>query len=271
MLMYGIEDRLIDVHLIRPPAQQLREAIDPDSLGALADDIAARGLLQRVGVRGPMGDGTFEIVWGHRRWLAVKSLGHREIATRVFPPEFDPLLASVSENLQREQLSPLEEARLVTRLLDSGMSGAETARQLRRTLEWVRGRAHLAGAPEDIQRAVHEGVIPLGVGYALMAIDHEGYRQELIEQARRLGATIAVAQVWVAEYARDRVQLIRSHEGVSEIIRRAQAIQATTTCLACLNTVAWSEVETLRLCPTCYRMVEAVLFAGEAESPPATP
>lgn len=259
-------DQSVPCTAIRPPLHQLRETIDPDALGTLADDIAARGLLQRIGVRGPMPDGTLEIVWGHRRWLAVQLLGWLTIDACVFPADFDPLMAAVAENLQREQLTPLEEARLVARLLGAGLTVDQAARQLRRTAAWVTGRATLAGAPEDIQRAVHERAIPLGVAYALIAIDHDGYRADLIEQARRLGATVAVAQVWVAEYARDRVQLIKTHDGVSEIIRRAQAIQATTECGACRRPVAWAAIETLRLCPPCWAGIQEAMLAAPVET-----
>jgi ParB family chromosome partitioning protein len=264
-------DAAVPVALIRPSPHQARKAFDPDALGTLADDIGGQGLLQRVGVRGPMGDGTYELCWGERRWRAVQLLRWTDIPAQVYPPDFDPLLAAASENLQREQLTPLEEARLVEGLLASGLSIGQTARRCRRGVEWVEGRVKLAGAPQDIQDAVHTRAIPLGVAYALMGIDHEGYRKDLIEQARRLGATVPVAQVWLAEYARDRVQLIRSHEGVAEIIRRAQAVQAMTECSACRLPVPWLEIERLLLCPPCYKGIQEAIVAGEGDAPTANP
>jgi ParB/RepB/Spo0J family partition protein len=257
--------------LIQPGPQQARLSFDPEALGTLADDIAGQGLLQRIGVRGPLEDGTYKLVWGERRCMAVKLLGWTAIDARVFPADFDPLLAAASENLQREQLTPLEEARLVAGLLSTGLSLGQVARRCRRGVEWVEGRVKLAGAPEDIQQAVHARVIPLGVAYALMGIDHEGYRRELIEQARRLGATVPVAQVWLAEYARDREQLIRSHEGVSQIIARAQAVQAMTDCSACRRPVPWIQIERLLLCPVCYAGIQEAVVAGEGDAPTATP
>lgn len=259
------------VNQIRPSPHQARKSFDPDTLGTLAEDIAGQGLLQRIGVRGPMDDGDFELVWGQRRWLAVKSLGWLTIAAKVYPADFDPLLAAASENLQREQLTPVEEAHLVAGLRRTGLTLSQTARRLHRTVEWVEGREKLAGAPPDIQEAVHRRAIPLGVAYALMGIDHEGYRKDLIDQARRLGATVPVAQVWLAEYARDREQLIRSHDGVAAIIARAAAIQAVTECTACRRPVQWIQVERLLLCPACYAGIQEAMIAGSVETGPAAP
>jgi ParB/RepB/Spo0J family partition protein len=228
--------------------------------------MGAEGLHQPIGVRGPMPDGRYEIMWGHRRWLAAQALGWPEIRARVHPAETDPLLARASENLQREQLTPLEEAHLCGELTAAGLSPHQVARRLRRSLAWVESRLQVLAAPADIQAAIHAREIPLGVAYALAAIDHDGYRRELIAQAVRLGATIPVAQVWVAEFARDRDQLISSHEGVEEIIRRARDVQALTDCMGCQGRVPWVEIEQLRLCPTCYK---TILAAVAEESGPA--
>ncbi len=261
----------VEVAKVRPPQHRLRDSIADEALGALADSMAAEGLHQPIGVRGPMADGLHEIMWGHRRWLAARDLGWPTIGAMVHPPDTDPFLASVSENLQRENLTPLEEARIVGTLRERGASLHTTARLLRRSIEWVEARLLILEAPPDIQAAIHARQIPLGVAYALLGIDHPGYRQDLIDQATRYGATVAVAQVWVAEYARDREMLIRHTDGVAELIRRAQAVAAMTDCRGCGSRVEWRLVERLELCPACFAAVGAALDLEAAAPPPGTP
>lgn len=254
---------------VRPPVHDLRADLEPEALGQLADSMATEGLKQPIGVRTLPGGDEYETMWGNRRRLAARSLGWELIGAMVYPADADPFLAGVHENLIRVDLSPLDEARLCGELAAHGRTPAQSARLLRRSVEWVKTRLGILAAPPDIQAAIHEGTIPLGVAYALAAIDHAGYRAELIEQAARLGATVPVAQVWLAEWARDRAQLIRSHDAVKEIIRRAQEVQELTDCQGCQRRVPWKRVYTLRLCDDCHGAVEAVIAAEPG--PPAPP
>lgn len=259
------------VEKLRRPAHRLRESLDPDRLAELADSMATEGLKQPIGVRGPLDGDEYEVIWGDRRAQAAASLGWDTIPAMIHPADADPFLAAVHENLIREDLTPLEEAHICATLAERELTEYQIARLLRRSPEWVRGRLTILRAPEDVQLAIHEKKIPLGVAYALAAIDHAGYRADLIEQAIRLGVTVAVAQVWVAEYARDRDLLIRSHEGVAEIIRRAHERQAVTDCQACRAETAWVSIRTLRLCPRCHDTIEDELAQAAAAPPPADP
>lgn len=253
---------------IRPPADQLRESFDQEALEQLADSMATEGLHQAIGLRGPFDGDEWEIIYGHRRFLAAGMLGWQEIKASLYPADFDPLLASVHENLMRADLSPVEEARICGRLRERGYSTPSIGRLLRRSQAWVAVRLGLLDAPADVQAAVHDRRVPIGVAWALAAIDHEGYRGELLHEAERTGATVAVANVWAAEYAANRDRYVANQEFITDLIRRSQETANFTDCESCAGRVPWAEIYTLKLCRRCRADVDAALRVP-APSPPA--
>ena len=263
----GYVSILLDV--LDEPDHPIRDTIDEDALHALADDMGANGLHQPIGVRGPSDRGRWEIIWGHRRLLAARLLGWREIAAKLHPLATDPDQARAAENLIREQLNPVEEARLCITLLKQLGSVSAVIRATRRSNTWVTARLALYEMPDDVQHAVGAKLIPVAVASALASIDHEGYRQSLIDEAARTGATEKLAAIWVAEYAKDRDRLINNLEAIPELIRRAKEAATYTDCQGCLSRVSWKVVETLRLCPACMSSIEEHTAGGGAAGSPA--
>lgn len=247
----GYSDIALD--LIEEPAHQLRERIDPERLGALADSIATEGLHQPIGVRGPLGNGRYEIVWGHRRYLAVRSLGWRAVPARVFPPDYDPLLAAVSENLNREALNPVEEALAVKQFVERGTSRAEIARLFRRSLTWVDQRVALLDMPADVQEAIREHGLPLTVANALADIDHEQYRRQLLYEAVAHGATASSALVWRQHYLADRDRIVRNDLAIEQIITEREKYVVRYPCDWCKQEEPYTNTRTMRLCADCMR------------------
>ncbi len=242
---------------IDEPTHQLRETIDPERLGELADSMATEGLHQAIGLRGPNAADRFEIVWGHRRFLAARSLNWADIPARVFPASFDPLLAAISENLQREQLNPLEEARAVKRMHEQGRPLVEIQRLFRRSAPWIRSRLDLLETPLDIQEAVSAKTLPLAVASALARIDHEDYRRSLIDEAQRTGASAAVVELWVAHYQADRARIITNRETVQEIIGRREAWTIHVPCDCCKVQADYRTTRSYRFCATCSDALDA--------------
>lgn len=233
------------------PAHQLRERIAPEALGSLADSIASQGLHQPIGLRGPDALGRWEIVYGHRRYLACKLLGHATIAARKFPPDFDPLLAAVSENLHREQLNPMEEAFAVKLFLERGHSRAETARLFRRKPAWVEQRIALLDIAADLQDAIREHGLPLAVADELADIDHEPYRKQLVHEALAHGASAATAAVWRQHYLADRDRIIRNDITIQAFISEREAYVIRYPCDWCDEEVKYTDTRTIRLCLGC--------------------
>lgn len=251
---------------IREPAHQLRTTMDQGALGELADSMSAEGLHQPVGVRGPDPSGEYEIVWGHRRLLAARLLQWPKIAARVFPNDFDPLLAAVSENLQRSDLNPMEEAHALQRFIDRGASLAALSRLFRRTPSWCSQRLALLGLPQDLQAAVAEKRLPLAVVAILSEIDHEPYRRDLTREAERNGATAAMAEVWRAHYLSDRERIVRNDLTVQEIVDARATFVITVPCDWCEELTAFEHTRGLRLCQDCHHQLIVAKHSATASA-----
>jgi len=260
----------VPLHLIREPDHRLRESIEPGPLGELADSMAAEGLHQPVGVRGPFADGTYEICYGHRRLLAAQLLKWPTITARIFPWTFDPLLAAVSENLQRENLTPVEEAHAIERFVQRGEPDAAIARMFRRSPVWVRVRRDLLAMPNDVQDAVQAGTLKLGVAAALADIDHEAYRRSLIAEAARTGATAATAELWRQHFLADRDRIIGNNLMVEEIMGRRETWKIVVPCDLCRKDHEYQDTRSMRLCLGCLAALQAARAEVAAEAASAS-
>ncbi len=256
--------RALPLAQILEPSHRLRESIDASKLGELADDIAANGLHQAIGVRGPLDEDTYEIVYGHRRYLAHKLLNRATIEARVYPRELDPLLASVAENEQREQLTPYEQALVVRRFRERGEPNAAIARFLRRSDMWVRDRLELLSWPAELQEAVHQGTLNLSVARALAEIDHADYRASLIEEATRTGATARIVEVWRAHYVADRDRIVGNHLAVAEIAQRREQWKIMVPCDLCHEDQDYQRTRALRVCEECLAELDRLIAQAVA-------
>jgi len=255
---------------IREPTEQHRERIDPERLGALADSMASEGLHQPIGLRGPTADGAYEIVWGHRRFLAARTLRWPAIFARIFPESFDPLLARASENLQREQLNPVEEAHIVRLYLDRGAPRAEVARLCRRSLSWVDQRTALLELPADVLDAIRDHGLTLSVARLLADVDHESYRRQLIYDAVAHGATEASAAVWRQHYLADRDRIKSNAVAIETIIQERGKYQLLYPCDWDGTPVPYEATRTWRVCLDCDKqLLEAKAEALDPHQQPA--
>jgi ParB family chromosome partitioning protein len=236
---------------IRPPGHQLRASIDPQALGELADSMATEGLHQPIGCRGPDAAGDYEIVWGHRRLLAAGLLLWADIPARVFPASYDPLLAAVSENLQRADLNPLEEATACLRFVERGVAVPAIARLFRRSDVWVRDRLALLELPDDLRAVVAERTLPLAVVRVLADVDHDGYRQELLREAVRSGISATTAEVWRAHFFAERERLVKNLATVEEIASARASFVISYPCEWCDAMTAFEHTTSWRLCGSC--------------------
>jgi ParB/RepB/Spo0J family partition protein len=250
--------------VIDEPTHQLRESINEEALGELADSMAAEGLHQPIGLRGPSAAGRYEIVWGHRRFLAARLLRWVSISAKTFTLDADPLLAAVSENLQRADLSPLEEGHAIQRFIERGDSLAGIARLFRRSSSWVQSRLDLLNLPEDLQSAIRQRSIPLSVADVLRRIDNEPYRAQLVEEAARSGATAAVAAVWAAHYEADKPRIVNNLLTAKEIASRRDAWKIVYGCDACGKDTDYTDTTSWRLCASCSQDMQDAIEAARA-------
>jgi ParB family transcriptional regulator, chromosome partitioning protein len=170
--------RELPVGMIRPNPFQPRRELDETGLVELAASIEASGLLQPVVVRpeggggGGGGGGGYELIAGERRWRAVQRLGWARVPAVVRDVDDQSLLTlALIENLQRDDLSPIDEARGYRRLMDEfELPQGEVARLVGRNRSTIANSLRLLTLPVDVQALVGSGVLSEGHGRALLAL-----------------------------------------------------------------------------------------------------
>ena len=167
-------DRLreIDVDRIIPNAEQPRKSFDSNALVELAASIRTHGVVQPIVVRS-LQDGVFQIVAGERRWRAAQQAGLTRIPALVREAhEHQALELALVENVQREGLNPIDEARAYQRLLSEfGLTQDEVAERIGRSRTAVANMLRLLKLPEDAQKWLCEGKISVGHAKVLLSLE----------------------------------------------------------------------------------------------------
>ena len=178
--------RTIPVDRITPNPEQPRVMFDEDSLQELAASIREHGVLQPILVR-PLGGHRFQLIAGERRWRASKMAGHETIPALVEEIDDDTALEiSIIENLQREDLSPLDEASMYDRMVrDHGYSVRKLAQKLGKDKGYLENRLRLADAPEEIRELVSLRKDTLSHAYELLKVEDPKKRKRLAAQVAR--------------------------------------------------------------------------------------
>ena len=178
--------RQIAVDRVTINAKQPRLALPPLAIDELAASIREHGVLQPIIVR-PTEPGSYEIVAGERRWRAVLSLGLPMIPAIVEAMSDEIALeVAIIENLQREDLSPLDEAAIFARMTSElGYSIRKLAERIGKDKGYVENRLRLMHAPADIRALVAERSDTISHAYELMKITDQARRSELAAQVMR--------------------------------------------------------------------------------------
>lgn len=157
---------------IRPGKFQPRARMDPESLSELAESIKSRGVVQPLLVR-PVNPGQYEIIAGERRWRAAKMAGLSEVPGLVREvPDEAALAIALIENIQREDLNPLEEASGLARLInDFGMTHEDAAQAIGRSRSAVTNLLRLLTLALPVRELLLKGEIEMGHARALLALD----------------------------------------------------------------------------------------------------
>ncbi len=197
------ELREVPLELIAPSSNQPRRRFDARALEALAGSLGERGVLQPVLVR-PKPGGGYELVAGERRWRAAKIAGLQAIPALVRERgDTEALELALIENMAREDLNPVEEARACDALVEElGLTREEVGRRVGRSRVAVSNLMRLLDLPDETLALLEEGLLSEGHGRALLlAEDHDA--------RRKLGRT-AVEQGWSVRTLEERAR--RSNE-----------------------------------------------------------
>jgi ParB family chromosome partitioning protein len=191
--------REVDVDQIRPNRQQPRRDFDEDGLEALARSLKNDGVIQPIAVR-RLDDGRFEILAGERRWRAAQRAGLLKIPAVIHDVEDERLLEyALIENLQREELNPMEEAGAYRTLIDDlGLTQEDVARRVGRRRATVANILRLLTLPKKVQTRVRKGEISTGHAKALAALDGPGRQVEVADRIVRRRLSVRQTEQLVA-------------------------------------------------------------------------
>jgi ParB family transcriptional regulator, chromosome partitioning protein len=185
------ELRELPVDLVKPNPSQPRTRFDGEALAALAASIEASGVVQPLLVR-PLRDGSYELIAGERRWRAAQQAGLERVPAIVRDSEqADRLQVALIENMVREDLNPVEEARACAALVEElGVSKEELARRIGRSRPAVSNLIRLLDLPDEALALLESGELSEGHGRALLAAPGNDVRRRLARDAARQGWSV---------------------------------------------------------------------------------
>ncbi len=185
----------LPLEAITPNPRQPRTVFDEDAMAELVASIGEVGLLQPVVVR-PLGEGSFELVMGERRWRASQQAGLTVIPAIVRETETHDLLRdALLENLHRAQLNPLEEAAAYQQMLeDFGCTQEELATRIKRSRPQISNTIRLLRLPPTVQRRVAAGVLSAGHARALLSLPEPASQERLAQRVVAEGLSVRATE-----------------------------------------------------------------------------
>ena len=225
----------LKIEQIRPGRTQPREAVSEESLEELKASIKRQGVIEPVIVR-PIAHGTYELVAGERRWKAAQLLGLQEIPAIVRAlSDKQALEYALVENIQREDLNPIEEARGYARLLDEfGYTQEDIAAAVGKDRATVANILRLLKLPTEILEGIRSGRLTLGHAKVLVGIEDAAKQLELYQKTTKgTGLTVrqleALASAWAPSRRRRAKRVDLSLKPVEDELRRVLGTKVTVT------------------------------------------
>lgn len=215
----GPELKELPVELIEPNPDQPRTNFEKGALDALAESIRSAGLLQPLIVR-PADGGKYQLVAGERRWRAAQKAGLDRVPAVVrVSPEDERLQAALIENMVREDLNPVEEARACAALVDDlGISKEELARRVGRSRASISNLIRLLDLPDPVLVQIESGELSEGHGRAILQVPDQAKRASIAKRA--------VAEGWSVRETEDRTRDGKSPKGRAKAKTRGGRISA---------------------------------------------
>ncbi len=246
----------VDLALLDEPIGVVRMEIDPDIISELAQSISEIGLLQNILVR-PVKE-RFEVVFGHRRFLAHKLLALDKIraAVKVMTDQ-EAAIARATENLSRENLSPLEEAATFKDLLETHkMSYEQVGKKVGKSPGLVKRRLDLLKMPVPLQKAVHAKRISISVAEELWPISDPAILDYYLGFALEGGCTKEVARQWCKDWKDSRRRDNAAGVPGSQAPAPNEPRPVYVACDLCAGAMEIGTETVFRTCPVCTKTIK---------------
>ena len=187
----GPDMRELPIEVIKPNPGQPRTRFNEESLKSLSDSIEASGVVQPLLVR-PLSGGSYEIIAGERRWRAAQIAGVKKIPVVIRDSdEADRLEVALIENMVREDLNPVEEAKACAALVeDLGLSKEDLGKRVGRSRPQISNLIRLLDLPDEVLAMLEQGDLSEGHGRALLQVSDHAARRKLARQALKNGWSV---------------------------------------------------------------------------------
>lgn len=251
--MLNGKEELVEVEmiLIDEPPQPVRDAISEEGLEELAFSMGKRNLINPITLR-KKGE-RYEIKQGNRRYLAAKSLGWITIKALVGETSDDDVeLDMIHENLHREDMTPIEEAKAMKRLIErEGYDKATVARMASKSVGWVDSRLDLLAMPKELRDAVDCGAISIGGARELSKITDDVARAYYLDYAIKQGATATLCAFWRGRWEVEKTVNDPRNAGAGSMELNPPPSEPLIKCWWCERDMPIRILNHLRTCPTC--------------------
>lgn len=248
-----IKDRrtLVEMGVIDEPKGRIRFEVEEGPIKELAESIKAVGQLQPILIR-PAG-ARYEIIYGHRRFLAHQRLGKARIWATV--KKLDDVQAAImraTENIARLDISPVEEAAVYANLIEHlGLTIDQIAKKMGKTVGIVKRRLDLLGMPPELQAAVHNKEISYGVAETLWQLKDPGAISYYLPFAIENGVTVQVCRGWVKDQKDELRRKQGDVGGGGGLLSPFENRPVYVACDTCQDPIEIGEETVLRCCPGC--------------------
>lgn len=226
----GPDMRELPVDSIKPNPGQPRTRFKAEALEALSESIAASGVVQPLIVRS-VGKGSWEIIAGERRWRAAQMAGVEKVPVVIRDSdEADRLEVALIENMVRENLNPVEEARACAALVeDLGLTKEDLGKRVGRSRPQISNLIRLLDLPDEVLDMLEQGELSEGHGRAILQVTDHDQRRNLARQAKREGWSVRQTEAGARQLAEPsggragKVELsAEEREAISEVTERLE-------------------------------------------------
>ena len=196
--------QMLPIHKVEPNPGQPRQDFDPEELQSLADSIATHGVVQPLTVR-ELGNGYYQIIAGERRWRAARIAELKEVPAVIIEADDKKVMElALIENLQRQDLNPVEEALGYQSLMqDYGLTQEDAAKRVGKSRPAVANALRLLNLSEKVLEMVRKGELTAGHARAVLSLKTQKMQEQAAQKIAALGLSVRQAELLCKNMAKE--------------------------------------------------------------------